>query len=320
MRTSPSGAPVALLTSALAAAAGCGGVSPASGLTALMRASGAQYEPGELSTDTQQMLPTVDTIKSNNTRVFPGAQGRSVSGSVSGTASAVLIGLQGDNAHWLVPVGVPDLEMQGNFTFGSSLSFSPDLPMGDHALVFRGIDADGQQGPAQALTLKVESMVPTGALVIQLTWDTEADLDLHVRVPNATFDATDPKMLPYKNVWARGPLALPPKPSSEPPYTPAEIDAAGKLLFDSNAQCIIDGQLHEELVFPKTPPSGSYDVRVDAFSLCGEATARWHVTAIQDSGGANLLLAEAFGQAVDRDTVSSHAADSGTLAFTFEIP
>jgi hypothetical protein len=315
MRTSGVSTPRALLIGALGAVAGCGGVSPDSGLTAFMRASGAQYEPGELVTDAGELAPTVDTIKSANTRVFPGAQGRSVSGSVSGTATAVLIGLQGDSAHWLVPVGVPDLEMPGNFTFGSSLSFSPDLPVGDHALVFRAIDAHGSQGPAQALTLKVEPMVPTGALVIQLTWDTEADLDLHVRIPDPGNDKT-----PTFDVWARAPLALPQRPSSEPAYTPAEIDAAGKLMFDSNSQCVLDGQRREELVFPQAPASGlDLEVRVDAFSLCNEATARWHVAAY-GSGGESDLLAEAYGQAVDRDTVTTHAAGSGTLAFTFTTP
>jgi hypothetical protein len=291
------------------APASCGGESPASGVTALLRATNGQYEAGELATDPGAMEPTVDTIKSNNTRVYPGAQGRSVSGSVNGAASAILVGLAGDNAHWLLPVGMADLDMVGNFTFSTTLSFSPDLPLGERALNFRAIDADGQLGPVQALTLKVDAPAPTGALVIQLVWDTEADLDLHVRIQNPTNTTT-----PYFDVWARAPRALPPKPPGEMDYTQAELDAGGRLLFDSNAQCVIDGQRHEEVVFPGTFPPGPYEVRVDTVSLCGEPTARWHAVAYFNTPDAQF--AEANGQSTDRDTIATHAADSGTLAFT----
>jgi hypothetical protein len=287
----------------------CEGASPQSGLASYLRATNAQYAPGELGDGPAADLPKVDLIKSNNTRVFPGAQGRVVSGSVSGTATAVLIGLEGDRSHWLVPVGAPDLEMPGNFTFGTTLSFSPDLPLGTRALRFRAISADGQLGPAQALALKVESATaPPGALVIRVDWDAEADLDLHVRIPNAA----DEKM-PYFDVWAKAPRALP---NQSPDYTPAELEAGGRLLFDSNAQCVIDGQRHEELVFPMGVPAGPYEVRVDAFSLCGEATARWHATAFRNTDPVEVL-AEAYGQSGDRDTVGMHTGGSGTLAFTF---
>jgi hypothetical protein len=309
-----------MLALVASAGPGCdGGASASSGLTAQLRIAGGQYEAGELTVDTRGTTsPTVDTIRSNNTHVFPGAQGRSVSGSVSGTAVAVLIGLSGDNAHWLLPVGVPDLDVPGNFTFGGTMSFSSEVPVGNHALVIRAIDAHGAQGPAQALTLKVDSPVPVGALVVQLTWDTEADLDLHVRVPNPKYVATDPMMKPYKDVWSKGPLALP----NGPTYTQAEIDAAGQIGFDSNARCQIDGVRNEALIFPKTPPSGTYEVRIDAYSLCAEATARWYVAAFMG----DALLGDYFGQAIDRDTalerdpLLAHTAASGTLAFTFVIP
>jgi hypothetical protein len=298
-----------------ACAAGCGGESPQSGLTAYLRVANGQYEPGALTADEGATEPTVDTIKSANTRVFPGAQSRTVSGSVNGAAVAILIGLEGDTAHWLVPVGVPDLEMTGNFTFSASLSYSPDLPTGPRSLLFRAIDADGNLGPVQSLSLKVEIPAPTGALVIQLTWDTEADLDLHVRIA----DPSVPKTGSF-DVWNKAPLALPPKASSDPPYTKAEIVAAGRLQFDSNAQCVIDGQRHEEVVFPGVVPPGPYEVRVDTFSLCAESTARWHVAAFTNAMGTPTLIQEAFGQSTDRDTIATHGADSGVLAFSFSPP
>jgi len=208
-----------------------------------------------------------------------------------------------------VPVGSFDV-VDNTFAFTSTLSFSPDLPPGDHELLFRAVAADGTVGPPQTLALKVDDQVPAGKLVIQLDWDTEADLDLHVRIPDA--DATNG----YFDVWAKGPRALPPPKSGDPAYTEAQLDAGGQLLFDSNAQCVIDGARHEEVVFPTDVPPGPYEVRVDTFSLCGEATARWHVAAFTNTGDVQII-AEAFGQSTDRDTVSAHTGGSGTLALTF---
>src|SRR5262249_43068784 len=118
----------------------------------------------------------------------------------------------------------------------------------------------------------------------------------------------------------RAPLALPPRSSSDMPFTRAEINAAGRLQFDSNSQCVIDGQRHEEVIFPMAVPPGTYEVRVDTFSLCSEVTARWHVVAFTNPAGTPTLIAEAFGQSLDRDTIASHGADSGVLAFTFTQP
>lgn len=305
-----------LLAGALAV--GCGGESPRSGLTAYLRVANGQYEPGELAPEGALTEPTVDTIKAVNTRIYPGEQSFSVSGTANQAAVAVMVGLQGDSAHWLVPVGPLDLDTMTDWTFSASLSYSPDTPTGPRALRFVAVDAQGDLGPIQSLSLDVALPgveTPMGTLVIQLSWDTEADLDLHVRI----HDATVPKTGSF-DVWDKAPLALPPQPSSAPPYTKAQIAAAGRLLFDSNANCVIDGQRHEEIVFPGAYPPGPYEVRVDTFSLCGETTARWHVDAFTNPTGTPTLLQEAFGQSLDRDTLGPHDAASGVLAFTFSPP
>jgi hypothetical protein len=324
MRGSRHTALVALLavpSLAGALAAGCGGGPPQSGLTAWLRVSNGQYEPGELATDPGATEPTVDTVTTHNNLIIPGAQGRSITGSVNGAAAAVLLGLEGDSAHWLVPVGVPDLDIKGNFTFSASVSYSPDLPLGPRELRFRAIDAAGNLGPVQSIKFAVSLAAPLGNLVVQLNWDTEADLDLHLRII-----PPDPKATPI-DVFNRAPLALPPAPNGMP-YTRADIAAAGRLQADSNAQCIIDGARHEEVVFPMAVPPGTYEVRVDTFSLCSEYTARWHVTAFTNPAGTPTLLqnieggaAEAFGQSLDADTLTDHyKPTAGVLAFTFAEP
>ena len=104
-----------------------GGQDPSSGLTSFMRATanGAQYVPGELTIEPLADKPTVETIRSGNTQIFPGAQGRAAGGTVSNTSTAVLLGLTGDSAHWLVPVGLREAEPPNNLVFSATLSFSP---------------------------------------------------------------------------------------------------------------------------------------------------------------------------------------------------
>jgi hypothetical protein len=304
---------IALATGALASA-GCDEASPASGITAYMRLSSAQFEPGAIDeTSTGNKEPTVDSIGAKATTIFPGSEGHALSGSVNGAGTAVLVGLTGDVGHWLIPLGFPDLDRQGNFTFSTTAAFSPVVPLGARELVFRGVDKTGQVGPPQRLALTIAPNAPTGMLVIQLTWDANADLDLHVRVPNPA----NP-MKPI-DVWDKAPLALPPQKSSDPPYTAAQVTAAGKLLFDSNANCVIDGQNHEEVVFPDAYPAGTYEVRVDTFSLCGQPTARWHAAAFTNMS-ATTVYAQATGQSLDRDTVATHNATAGVLAFSFTPP
>lgn len=289
---------------------GCdGGASPNSGLDAWLR-TGGQYIPGELPTDD---VTTGPAVRVNTTaRPFPGATSRSISGLADLNAVSVLVGLQGDSAHWEVPLGPLDGEAVMHFTYSTSASYSPDVPLGPRKLLARGVAADGSLGPVQSLSLNFGLLpAPKGNLVIQLTWDTEADLDLHVRIPDPMSDTG------YFDVWNRAPLALPPKPGGGT-YSPAEITAAGHLLFDSNAQCIIDGARHEEIVFPDALPAGPYEVRVDTASLCGEPAARWHVAAFTNPTGTSpTLIAEAFGQSTDRDTVAAHNGGSGLFAFTF---
>ncbi|MDB4979773.1 MAG: hypothetical protein JWM82_525 [Myxococcales bacterium] len=307
---------------------GCGGASPTSGVTAYLRASNGQYVPGELSSTSDAMTPTVDLVKSNNTHVFPGALNRTVSGSANPSAKAVLLGLEGDSAHWLIPVGgVVDInDVPGDFLFTTSLSFSPDLPPGDRKLFVRAVDKDGVVGPAQVLALEVDSSLPLGVLVVDLEWDTQADLDLHVHITPPNVGEVLPNNTTVKayDVTAKTPTALPPG-----SHTQAEYDAAGKLQLDSNARCTSDGQHFERLLFDAmaVPPTGTYDVRIDTFSLCGESTARWHVQAYTNTTGtptpilnADGLPLEAYGQSVDRDTVGDHGASAGVWALSFEWP
>jgi hypothetical protein len=310
-RTSTTTAAAALAL-ALAASGCTGGADAGSGVTAYLRAAGGQFAPGELSATTPGDGPVINIIRSSSTVVFPGAAGRALSGSAAPTASAVLLGLSGDSGHWILPTGAEDFDFPGSFTFMTTASYSPETPLGSYSLVFRATDASGVLGPPKVLGLSVASSVPAGALAVVLEWDADADLDLKLHMPDADTPGA------FDDVWDKSPLALPPRPSSEPPPTNDEIKAAGKLDFDSNAQCRIDGVDRETIVFPNPPPPGMYQVRVDAFSMCGVPSTRWHAYAVAGGPGGQTL-GEANGQMSDQDTLGNHGAESGTLAFSFSI-
>ncbi len=95
----------------------------------------------------------------------------------------------------------------------------------------------------------------------------------------------------------------------------AEIATAGELDFDSNEQCVIDGRRQENVVWKQAPPAGSYTVRVDAFSLCGEVAARWRVRVFL--GG--TLLGQARGQMTESDTRGDHVAGAGLTVLSFTL-
>ena len=286
---------------------GCSGVDPSSGQQALFRIPGAQYIPGPIDTSDRDPLPKVDITTQNND-LFPGVANKKISGSAGPNSTAVLVGLQGDVGHWVVPV--QDLDpFTGNYTFSFSASFSPLTPTGDAGnlfLAFRATTRDGQVGPAKLQPMTMDQPRIAGALVISLDWDTEADLDLHVQLPSDG-DAG------VNEIWSRKPSGLPFGSAG------ASVDSgmqAGYLDFDSNSMCVIDGRREENVIFPTAAPNGRYIVRVDTFSLCAETTARWRVSVFTNNGADPVL--QASGQSTDIDTRFSHGQGAGVQALVFD--
>jgi hypothetical protein len=188
-------------------------------------------------------------------------------------------------------------------------------------LVLRGVDAKGQLGAPFVLPLTVKAPPASGALVFTLSWDTQADLDLHVLVPNPD-DPTTPI-----EIWSRSPVGLPPLGPADPPYDDATAKAAPYLDLDSNAACVIDGRRRENVIFssppadgsfePVAPPDGTYIVRVDTFSMCGQAAAQWRVEVNTPDGP---VVNAATWESTDSDARGAHGAGTGRLAVQFQLP
>ena len=93
--------------------------------------------------------------------------------------------------------------------------------------------------------------VGTGEIQVSVSWDVESDVDLHLVEPNG-----------------------------EDIYYGNDLSASGGALdLDSNAGCSIDGKKNENITWPsRTPPRGTYIVRLDYWDSCGVAKTNYVVT------------------------------------------
>ena len=304
---------------------GCQGASSSSGLTAMLRVEGAQVRAGRITDAPEdQATATVSGLTSGSNLIYPGIQGRGVSGKVGPGATAVAIGLAHDNAFWTIPAGLPDSTSPDLLNFSAQLDFSPDLAgssvveqdsKGNSVvpITFRAVTQNGRLGPSLILGMTVLSNEASGSLVISLRWDAPVDFDLRVLAPSPDGTST-------VEIWSKHASNVPLDTGSGLPAD--EQGAVGSLDFDSNADCAIDGRDQEDVVWQGLPPTGHYVVRVDAFSLCGQVSAEWEAQATYN--GQPLTKtdgnpADVFGIATDAATRGDHGAGAGVRAFEFDL-
>jgi hypothetical protein len=283
--------------------AGCDGVVGDTGLEALLRAKGGQYYPGSLDKVPASVGPAVVDIINSQSVVTPGLQNKPVSGRLEPGATAVAIGLAQDTGYWILPADVPDSDSLTQPTFHANLSFSPTLPAKPYDLLVRAVAPPNLMGPAAHSALDAHATLPpTGHLVISLWWDTLADLDLHVVDSFGT------------EIWA-GNINSFDRHATTPTTDADAWNEGGILDFDSNADCVLDGRCNENVVYAVAPPAGTYLALVDAFSLCGNAAARWTVEALLDG----VSLGRAEGIALPSDQRFSKGQGSGLEALSFTL-
>jgi hypothetical protein len=292
----------ALAAALLIAACDTSGTEAATGLEASLRVAGGTYFAGAMPA--AEDGPAVLEINSNNNNVHPGQIGKKLAGRLATGSNAVALQLADDPGYWVLPAGVEDANNPGNLLFDARLNFARDLPAGTHELSLRAVDATGHFGAASTLVLTAADATPS-TLKVSLSWDSESDLDLHLQLPG------DAPVI----VWAQNINSYQAPPPPEQP-DPAQAAAGGILDFDSNAQCAIDGRRQENIVWTQPPPSGTYQARVDAFSLCGQASAHW--TMVVTLGDDEIAHAE--GTLGEDATRTAHDAAAGSLALTFDVP
>jgi hypothetical protein len=285
-----------------AAVLACDRTQPDAGLDASLRVTGAQFFREAMPSDTSGPKVISVTVGS---KFSAGATQRSCIGETAHDGTAVAIAIAGDLGYWILPTGLPSASALDAPTFTADLAFSSTMRPGPRALVVRAVDAQHRFGPplVKAITI-AERGVPDGQLVISLSWDNRANLDLHVVDPNGV-------EIFKRNINSYEPPG--PGSSKEAPGTPHD---GGVLDFDSHAECAPDGLYTENVVWKDAPPKGHYIARVDTFSLCGESIARWRVQAF--SNGVRVGAAEGVG--TDVDTHFDHNRGAGVLALEIDVP
>lgn len=162
----------------------------------------------------------------------------------SGTAfTRVVVAIQGVDGYWEItlPIAVTVAELV--------LTLAQNIPDASFTVNFAAGTAGGL-GVYTSETVAV-IVVGTGDVQVSVTWNSNADVDLHVVEPS----------------------------NEEIYYGHLSSASGGRLDLDSNAACSGDNIRNENITWPAaTPPSGTYTVRVDLWDACGATSTDYVVT------------------------------------------
>lgn len=156
----------------------------------------------------------------------------------------VIVAVPGVSDYWELTLAVPATSVQ------LLVVFSQDIPKNVFDVLLAGTNGSATGGIQQS-TVSVIS-VGTGDVQINVTWDSKADLDLHVVDPSGG-----------EIYWAQ-----------------RTSTTGGQLDLDSNAACATDGPRAENIFWASglIAPHGDYLVRVDNWSNCSSVQTHYVVT------------------------------------------
>jgi len=288
------------------------GASPDRALGELLQLAGdAQYRPGPFPAD--QGGPAALDLQTRQVDVFVGRLRTTLDGTLDVGARAFVVGLADregapSEGTWLLPAGAPEFDSPDNPAAKATFGVRPEFPIGPFTLMIAASDEAGRFGaPASAELIAVPEEPPAGELVIELAWEGNADLDLHVIEPG-----------PFGGeVYADDPNSYTPTPGE--PIDPNEPPKHGILDHDGNRDCQRMPHPSEHVIWEMPPPAGEYVVRVDAPSLCGDGSAAWYVAAYRTIGGTTELLGSARGTATPDHVLLPRGAGAGITALRFSL-
>jgi hypothetical protein len=172
------------------------------------------------------------------------AQGSTAQSIISSTDAldAIIIRLGGVSGFYQIALDNPETSIS------ALLSLASTAPAGAVDCIYQGRRA-GDTSFGEPLTVPIEVLsVGSGELQINLTWNTDADLDLHLFEPDDTH-------IFYGNTMSA---------------------AGGELDLDANVGCGNVGV--ENIFYNEIPPTGQFRVAVDNFSECSQTTSEYVVT------------------------------------------
>jgi len=264
------------------------------------KVEGAQFSSGELpgtlageSVD-EEGLPTVTSPSAEVAAITERMAGIRFNGLASRNAASVGVRFtEVGSGYYLFPTGAVEATDDNALTWSFVADLQQDLSPGRHELVTVAFDDEGNAGQQATTSLCVRSLRPDNgnacfpavappAFVLSVEWDTPVDLDLVLVLPDGqVIDATNPAPTSRED-----PLSKP----------------AGRLVYDGNAGCVIDGRQREDIVFDELPAFGKYQVYVNLVRNCGEEAVTYHVSRHSRTDLPN-----------DEYGVDSHDVGAGTL-------
>lgn len=161
----------------------------------------------------------------------------------SAPVQSIVVFVEGVDGHYLVPVP--------NISGGQAiLSIGGLPPVLDFDIVFAAAGADGVYGPYSSLAVSLIEAAG-GDIQVSVTWDTDADVDLHVVEPGGA------------EIYYGSPTSA----------------SGGELDIDANAACSTSSLTQENVGWaPGSAPAGTYIVRVDYWDACGAVQTDYIVT------------------------------------------
>ena len=297
----------------LLALAACGGVTPDLGFGTELQLPGAQFRPGPFPAATGG--PPTQSLSTTHPTVTIGRIHEQLTGILDPAARAAIIGIDGVDGAWIVVAGPPNADTPDSATVTATYGLDEASPAGPFTMLFAATDSDGLIGtPSQQPLVAVDAPPPAGDLVVGLTWDSTADLDLHVVDPTGG------------EAWSQHPNTWQAPPPGEPSDPNAYL-TGGWLDHDGNADCHVDGLPSEHVIWttrtgssgPIAPiiPPGTYTVRVDTPSLCRDASASWYVDVYSEG----VLVGAARGVSTPDDVLDQHnEKGDGITALQFTLP
>jgi hypothetical protein len=247
--------------------------------------------------------PAIVSVTPPRPQVQAGGRTDRVSGLADPAATAVLVGLAGDDSHWIVRTGAATLAEPDLPTFDAEVGFASRLD-GPVTLRLRAVDKEGRIGAEQRVALEASPIRVEGRLVVKLSWDSEADLDVHVVDPLG------------EEVWAGNLNSFKRPPIGSAPTDRQAWMNGGVLDVDSNAGCVQDSRREENVAWTVPPPSGTYEVRVATASMCSADVAHWALEVFLEGRG--LLTTQ--GTALGAHTRLGAGRGAGVHAASFTVP
>lgn len=280
----------------------CDGVARDPGLDAELHVRNAQFVAGALPAAADG--PEILALRVPHAQILPAQRNELLSGSLARGATAVLLQLEDDDGYWVVGAGAPAIEEPLLPTFGAELSFASYTRRGARRLLLSAVDAEGRVGPRQQATLQAAEAAQRAPLQVRLSWDNDADLDLHVLSADG------------QEVWAGNINSYKQPPPGAPAADPNAYKQGGVLDVDASANCLVDGRRAENVTWQSAPPSGRYIVRVASASLCGARFAHWRVEVWLNGE----RIADTRGTSLPSDTRHGAGLGAGVLASSFDVP